>query len=126
MMLDLTVKSVANRMPSSVAVKDPIWNRGLPPIENGIKNHRKRIKPLTRISRRQTFLSDKREKSTKRQEKKRADNSADHREHIAIRMENAATPTIFILGSRARIPKFLLMSASSNILIEFIVRDAEK
>ena len=120
-MLDLSVKSIEKRTPSSVAVKEPIRNRGLPSIENGIKNHRKRINPLTRISRRQTFLGDNRENSTKRKEKKRAGNSADQREHMAMRKENAATPTIFILGSRACIRNLLSILAFSNILIEYIV-----
>ena len=120
-MLDLSVKSAEKITPSSVAVRDPIWNRGLPSVEKGMKIQRKRINPLTTISRRKTFLGDNLENTTNRTENKRPGKRADHREHMAMRKEKAATPTILILGSSPCIRDVLSMWVFSNILVKYIV-----
>jgi len=108
-MLDLMVKSITYRTPSSVATSGPIVNIGFPSNEKGRNNQRNTIRPFTGISRMKTFLRGTLANNTNRRERKRPGINAAHREHTAITTEKAATVMILTLGSREWITELPFM-----------------
>jgi len=120
--LDLRVKSAEYKTPSFVAQKGPIVNRGSPSIENGRKSQRKRIRPLTRMSRIKIFFMGNLDNSMSRIDVQNPKINADQLEHTAISMENAPTTTIFILGSRLWITEFPSVSVLSNIFLNLSIK----
>jgi hypothetical protein len=116
MALDFIVIMVEWEIPSLVATKGPILNKGLPWYVNGRKNQRKRIRPLTKRSRKQTFLRGSRARNIKETERKMAGISATKRSDVATTIENKKAITVLTLGSRRCIIESPLTNASSIMI----------